>query len=102
MKKYTKNRQNVTASALKIHAAKVVAGEIAGQIIGALTRNRIRHQGLWFHTRSADFTPRVRAQMFWGAYEGTETRMIRSFLPVALPSWSSAAAWVSPRPTLPR
>ncbi len=80
MKKYTKNRQNVTASALKIHAAKVVAGDISGQIIGTLTRKRIRHQGLWFDTRSPDFSPRVRAQMFWGGYEGAETRMIQSFL----------------------
>ena len=42
--------------------------------------NRIRHQGLWFDTRSTDFSPRVRAQMFWGGYEGAETRMIRSML----------------------
>ncbi|MGH3257968.1 MAG: FkbM family methyltransferase [Streptosporangiaceae bacterium] len=30
--------------------------------------------------QSDDFSPSVRAQMFWGAYEGAETRMIRSFL----------------------
>jgi FkbM family methyltransferase len=60
--------------------AAVVTGEHAGRLIGALTRKRIRHQGLLFDTRSDDFTPRVRAQMFWGAYEGAETRMIRRFL----------------------
>lgn len=59
----------VTASALKLRVATVVAGHGAGQVIGALTGKRIRHQGLWFDTRSTDFTPQVRAQMFWGAYE---------------------------------
>jgi FkbM family methyltransferase len=69
------------ASALKIRAAKIVTGHAAGQLIGPATRYRIRHQGLPFDVRSADFSPRVRAQMFWGAYEGAETRMIRSVLP---------------------
>ena len=69
-----------TASPVKLWASRLVASETAGRVIGALTRNRIRHQGLWFDTRSADFSPRVRAQMFWGGYEGAETRMIRSFL----------------------
>jgi len=80
MKTCINNRQTRTASALKIQVAKVVAGDISGRIIGALTRERIRHQGLWFDTRSSDFSPRVRAQMFWGSYEGAETRMIQSFL----------------------
>ena len=70
----------VTAPPLKLWAAGLAASETAGRVIGALTRNRIRHQGLWFDTRSTDFSPRVRAQMFWGGYEGAETRMIRSIL----------------------
>lgn len=69
-----------TASALKLRIASVVAGDSAGRVIGALVSKRIRHQGLWFDTRSSDFTPAVRAQMFWGAYEGAETRMIRNYL----------------------
>jgi FkbM family methyltransferase len=69
-----------TASALKIRVSKLVANDVAGRLIGALTGNRVRHQGLRFDVRSDDFSPRVRAQMFWGAYEGAETRMIRSFL----------------------
>jgi FkbM family methyltransferase len=69
-----------TASALKLGISKVVAGDRAGRLIGALTRKRIYHQGIWFDTRSNDFTPSVRAQMFWGGYEGAETRMIRSLL----------------------
>jgi FkbM family methyltransferase len=69
-----------TASPLKLRVSKVVASDPAGRVIGALTRNRVRHQGLQFDVRSDDFSPRVRAQMFWGAYEGAETRMIRSFL----------------------
>lgn len=68
------------ASALKLRVAKVLAGDRAGRVIGALTGNRVRHQGLWFDVHSRDFSPGVRAQMFWGAYEGTETRMIRDFL----------------------
>ena len=69
-----------TASPLKLWVSRLVASDAAGRVIGALTRNRIRHQGLWFDTRSPDFSPRVRAQMFWGGYEGAETRMIRSML----------------------
>lgn len=70
----------VTASALKLRVSRIVAGDLAGRVIGGLTRKRIRHQGLWFDTRSSDFSPAVRAQMFWGGYEGAETRMIRSVL----------------------
>jgi FkbM family methyltransferase len=70
----------VTASALKLWIAGIVASDGAGRVIGAVTRKRIRHQGLWFDTRSPDFAPRVRAQMFWGAYEGAETRLIKTVL----------------------
>lgn len=70
----------VVASALKIRVAKIVGSNGAGRVIGALTRNRVRHQGLRFDVRSEDFSPSVRAQMFWGSYEGAETRMIRGFL----------------------
>jgi hypothetical protein len=73
-------RDLVAAPALKVLVAKIVASNGAGHVIGALTRNRVRHQGLRFDVRSEDFSPRVRAQMFWGAYEGAETRMIRRFL----------------------
>lgn len=69
-----------TASPVKLWISGLVASDMAGRVIGALTRKQIRHHGLWFDTRSADFSPRVRAQMFWGAYEGAETRMIRSVL----------------------
>jgi FkbM family methyltransferase len=69
-----------TASPFKLWVSAMVASDTAGRLIGTLNRNRIRHQGLWFDTRSPDFSPRVRAQMFWGGYEGAETRMIRSFL----------------------
>jgi FkbM family methyltransferase len=69
-----------TASPLKLRVSALVASSTAGHVIGALTGKRIRHQGLWFDTRSADFSPTVRAQLFWGAYEGAETRMIRELL----------------------
>ena len=69
-----------TASALKLRVARIVASHRAGLLIGAISGNRVRHHGLWFDVRSSDFSPQVRAQMFWGAYEGAETRMIRSLL----------------------
>jgi FkbM family methyltransferase len=69
-----------TASPVKLWASGLVASATAGRVIGTLTRRHIRHQGLWFDTRSADFSPRVRAQMFWGGYEGAETRMIQSII----------------------
>lgn len=70
----------VTASALKLRVARIVAGTEAGHVIGALTRYRIRHMGLRFDTRGGDFSPQVRAQMFWGMYESAETRFIQSQL----------------------
>jgi FkbM family methyltransferase len=70
----------VTASALKLTTAKIIAGNRAGRLIGAVTGKRIRHHGLWFDTRSSVFSPRVRAQMFWGIYEGAETRAIAAVL----------------------
>ncbi len=70
----------VTASPLKLRVSNIVASKAAGHVIGVALRKRIPHQGIWFDTRSCDFTPRVRAQMFWGGYEGAETRMIRTFL----------------------
>jgi FkbM family methyltransferase len=69
-----------TASPLKLAAAKVLAGDATGRVLGALTGHRVRHQGLWFDVRSHDFSPSVRAQMFWGIYEGAETRMIHAFI----------------------
>ena len=76
----TQHEKLATASPGKLWASGLVANEAAGRVIGALTRNRIRHQGLWFDTRSTDFSPKVRAQMFWGGYERAETQMIRGFL----------------------
>jgi FkbM family methyltransferase len=70
----------VTASALKIQTAQFLGGAGAGRVIGAVCRKRVRHQGLWFDVSSSDFSPGVRARMFWGFYEGAESRMIRAFL----------------------
>lgn len=68
------------ASPLKLQVARVVTCDRAGRLIGALSGNRIRHHGLWFDVHSNDFSPQVRAQMFWGTYESAETRMIRGLL----------------------
>ena len=76
----TRQDNVVSASALKLHVAKIITSDRAGKVIGALTRNQIRHHGLQFDCGGADFTPRVRAQMFWGVYESAETRMIHTFL----------------------
>lgn len=69
-----------TACAAKLWVARLVASHAAGRVIGALSANRVRHQGVWFDVRGSDFSPQVRAQMFWGSYEGAETRMIRELL----------------------
>jgi FkbM family methyltransferase len=69
-----------TASPLKLRVARIVTSNGAGRLIGALSGNRVRHHGLWFDVGSGDFSPQVRAQMFWGAYESAETRMIRGLL----------------------
>ena len=55
-----------TASALKLQVSKIVASTTAGRVIGTLTRNRVRHQGLRFDVRSDDFSPRVRAMAGFG------------------------------------
>ena len=72
--------QPYIASALKLRVAKAITSTSAGRIIGPLARHRIRHYGLRFDVASADFSPRVRAQLFWGSYESAETKMIQRFL----------------------
>jgi FkbM family methyltransferase len=75
-----KRRDLGTVSPLKLQMARIVTSDKAGRLIGMLSGNRVRHHGLWFDVRSSDFSPQVRAQMFWGAYESAETRMIRDLL----------------------
>jgi FkbM family methyltransferase len=69
-----------TASPAKLWLASILMSHAAGRLIGLLSANRVRHQGVWFDVRSSDFSPQVRAGMFWGSYEGAETRMIRDLL----------------------
>jgi FkbM family methyltransferase len=68
------------ASPLKLRVARIVASDQAGRLIAPLSGYRVRHHGLWFNVRSSDFSPQVRAQMFWGGYESAETRMIHGLL----------------------
>jgi FkbM family methyltransferase len=70
----------VSTSALKLRAARILASDGAGRLIGPLSGYRVRHHGLWFDVRDSDFSPQVRAQMFWGTYESAETRMIRDLM----------------------
>lgn len=69
-----------SASAFKLRVAGVITSDRAGRVIAKLTRSQIRHRGLRFDAGGDDFTPRIRAQMFWGVYEGAETRMIHAYL----------------------
>jgi len=78
--KSTAHNELVTASPLKLRLAEIIASDKSGRILGVLSRKRVRHHGLWIDVRSNDFSPRVRAQIFWGMYEGAETRMIRGLL----------------------
>jgi FkbM family methyltransferase len=80
MRTLTYHDETRTVSTLKRRAAEIVTSDISGRVIGVLSRKRIWHLGLWFDTRSTDFSARVRAQMFWGAYESAETRMIKRTL----------------------
>ena len=48
--------------------------------LGALSGYRVGHHGLWCDVRGSDFSPQVRAQMFWGIREGAETRMVGGLL----------------------
>jgi FkbM family methyltransferase len=69
-----------TASPLKLRVASALTGKTSARLISALPGNRIKHHGVWFDVRSEDFSPRIRAQMFWGIYESAETRMIKNLL----------------------
>jgi len=77
---FVKCRDLGTASKMKLRVARIVTSDRAGRLIGALSGNRVRHHGLWFDVRGSDFSPQVRAQIFWGAYESAETRMIHGLL----------------------
>ena len=68
------------ASPLKLQVARMITSDLVGRLIGVLSANQVRNHGLVFDVRSSDFSPRVRAQMFWGIYEGAEIRMIRHLL----------------------
>jgi hypothetical protein len=61
-----KSRNPGAASPLKLPLARIVTSDMSGRLIGALSGNRVRHHGLWFDVSSRDFSPQVRAQMFWG------------------------------------
>jgi FkbM family methyltransferase len=69
-----------SASNLKHRVARIITTDRAGRVIGTVTRNRMRHHGLRLDLTGTEFTPRVRAQIFWGIYESSETRMIKKFL----------------------
>ena len=66
----TKYQDLGTASPLKLRVARIVVSDRAGRLIGAPSGNRVRHHGLWFAVSSSDFSPQVRAQMFWGGLRG--------------------------------
>ena len=75
-----KGQDRGTASPLRLRAARILTSDKSGRLIGPLSGYRVRHHGLWFDVRGSDFSPQVRAQMFWGAYESAETRMVRGML----------------------
>lgn len=74
-------RSNVpTASRAKLLLARALTSSTAGRIITIATGNRIRNYGLQFDVSGPQFSPQVRAQLFWHIYEGAEIRMIRRHL----------------------
>jgi FkbM family methyltransferase len=69
-----------TASPVKLLLARLLTCSMAGRVIAVGTRNRIRHYGLGFDVSGPEFSPSVKAQLFWHLYERAEVRMIRRHL----------------------
>jgi FkbM family methyltransferase len=62
----------------------LVAGAIChpyvGNMVSLLLRDRIRHHGCPIDTTSSCINPRTKATLFWGFYEGAETRFVQRYL----------------------
>jgi FkbM family methyltransferase len=76
----TRTIRSATPLRVKQAVASVLVSDPMAAAIHVLTRDRIRQHGLVFDVSSDEFTPKVRAQMFWGLYERAECEMIREHL----------------------
>ena len=50
--RHEKAAELTTPSPAKLWVSGLVTTDTAGRVIGTLTRNRMRHRGLWLDTRS--------------------------------------------------
>jgi FkbM family methyltransferase len=60
--------------------AQALVSPPAVQCVAKITRRRVRHRGLTIRTDHPAFTPRTRAELFWGLYERAEITFLRRFL----------------------
>jgi len=65
---------------LKRALARVATTDPVGRAVAVLTRNRVRTKGLVFDTSRKEFTPSIKARMFFGLYEDAEIQCIRKYL----------------------
>jgi FkbM family methyltransferase len=60
--------------------AQALVSPAAVRAVARITRRRVRHRGLTIWTDDPSFTPRTRAELFWGLYERAEITFLRRFL----------------------
>ncbi len=65
---------------LKSRVAQVLSHPLVGSVISSAYGNRIPNMGVVIDTSSPAFSPRVKAQLAFGIYEGAEIGFIRKYL----------------------
>ncbi|MGY2701588.1 FkbM family methyltransferase [Nocardioides sp. HB32] len=69
-----------TVMHLKGHVARVLTHPLVGRAIGAAGGGMVRSHGIRIDTRSSAVSPRTRAMLRLGIYEGAEVRLVRKHL----------------------
>lgn len=64
----------------KRQLAERLCADAVGRVIARSFRDRIPFRGSHIDTSSPVFTPRVKAQLFWGVYESAECRFVQAHL----------------------
>lgn len=70
---------------LKRPLMRLACHPLVGRCIGAACGDRIRHHGCTIATDSPEVVPSLKAALFWGSYEKSETRFVQQYLPKDLP-----------------
>jgi FkbM family methyltransferase len=69
-----------TAGRVKLTVARLLTSAPASAAINTITRDRLPYRGVILDTCGASLSSTTKAQLFWGIYEGAESRFIREFL----------------------